>query len=488
MVKNQVNRFNKPKSLDQFIGQDHLLNKVSGLIYGFIRLNYLPSMILHGPPGTGKTTLARLLAKHFEYDLLDLSATEATLNQLKEIQQDIQKQNSKRRIPLKVVVFIDEFHRFSTKQQDFLLSYIETGFIVFIGATTVNLKTRVRSAIKSRCQIFELYRLKNQDMLQILKQNLHSDNNWRLQENLPELSYTEESLQLIVNYANGDIRSATNLLVLLSTALLNHSEVTADYLKLVMSSLHFQQSNPHHLNHYRKLFDILRGKTFSRSKLKQFGELDNGVCLRDPLFYDLPDGFLFKEYLKEYIQNQPDKTDDDNQIVVSDDSDLESMADGQVSVFYEKIRPVQYLKLQAMIQISKLIDSGESPKVIGSRLILFISLFSLSHTLFTKVVKHVKAMQTLNNPITIIETCIDCILRAPKQELNPSNDFSLYLNQVKMFIQGKQMPVTEPVVDYDTDLINTLRQPPKSENLRYTSNFKVSVYYSDDDYTLGLSN
>lgn len=480
----RLNISHQPKSLDTFIGQNHLLNEIDGQIYGFVRLGYLPSMILHGPPGTGKTTLAHLLAKHFDYKFIELSATDTTLSELKDIQADLQKRNRKRRYSLKVVIFIDEFHRFSTKQQDFLLSYIESGLMIFIGATSSNIRTRIRSAIKSRCQIFELVLLNNHDMTRIIRNNLDTENSLRMENNLPKLVYTEESIEMIVAHANGDIRSAGNLLSLSSVALQNNLEMNAKKMEMVMASIQPRNPNSNDLERYQTLFDLLRGK-LPKMERKNRGDM-KAVDSETPIFDDIQDESLFREHLSGKMYNDGDSYDYESRMIVSDDSDTDSLVDGQVPVSYNKIRPTQFFKLQAMLQVSRLLETGESPLSIGKRLLLFISVTSSCHTLLTKVSKYIKGLKTLENQLALLETCIECILRAPKLELNPSNDLLLHLNQAKLFLQPPQMPSVEPAVSYESELIESLSQPPVNETVVSASKFVVSLY-SDcvDDYTIG---
>ena len=115
-------------------------------------------MILHGPPGVGKTTLASIIAKEAGYVMVELSATDATVSTIRRLLNEIRDENRKRTklgTPhLRVCVFIDEIHRFSKVQQDFLLPFVEEGLFVFLGATTFNPATRLRPAIRSRCQLF----------------------------------------------------------------------------------------------------------------------------------------------------------------------------------------------------------------------------------------------------------------------------------------------------------------------------------------------
>lgn len=212
----------RPKILNEVVGQTHLINNHNGSIKNFIRLGYLPSMILHGPPGVGKTSIASILAQETGYVFIEFSATDATVSDLKEILTTIEKENRKRSMKemdyLRVVVFIDEIHRFTKTQQDFLLPFIELGVFTFIGATTLNPEVRIRRAIISRCQIFQLKALEpNEIDMVIRKAILYENIRRRVLRNLRSLSYDDNCLNLLVRRSNGDTRAAVNLVELVST-------------------------------------------------------------------------------------------------------------------------------------------------------------------------------------------------------------------------------------------------------------------------------
>lgn len=212
----------RPKSLNEVIGQTHLINNHNGTIKNFIRLGYLPSMILHGPPGVGKTSIASILAQETGYVFVEFSATDATVSDLKELLITIEKENRKRSKKdmeyLRVVVFIDEIHRFTKTQQDFLLPFIELGVFTFIGATTLKPETRIRRAIISRCQIFQLKALESYEIdIVIHKAILYENIRRRILRNLRSLFYDDECLNLLIRRSNGDTRAAVNLVELVST-------------------------------------------------------------------------------------------------------------------------------------------------------------------------------------------------------------------------------------------------------------------------------
>ena len=214
----------RPKSFAEYIGQDHLLNPQNGQISNFLRLGRLPSMVLCGPPGVGKTSLARLLADEANYVFIEYSATSSTVADLKELLGALETENSKRarrHVPrLRVLVFIDEIHRFSTVQQDYLLPFVESGAFVFVGATTVDAQKSVRRAILSRCHLFKLEKLGDQHLEKVVfRAVLHENIRRKLAHKMCFLKYTREAVLEVVKHANGDMRSAVNLVEIISTRL-----------------------------------------------------------------------------------------------------------------------------------------------------------------------------------------------------------------------------------------------------------------------------
>ena len=193
----------RPTSLDDIVGQQHLVNE-NGFIRKLIDNNKIFSMILFGPPGTGKTTIAKILAESLgmHYRLLN-----ATTNNKKDIEIVIEEAKMYKHL----VVIIDEIHRLNKDKQDILLPHIENGLITLIGATTSNPYHSINKAIRSRCHLVELNALSNEDILQGLKNALTSEKGLNNQ-----YKYDEEALNYIAQSSSGDIRFALNQLEICS--------------------------------------------------------------------------------------------------------------------------------------------------------------------------------------------------------------------------------------------------------------------------------
>ena len=197
----------RPQRLDQVVGQQHLLGP-RGPLTRAAQLQRLPSMILWGPPGVGKTTLARLLAQAVNARMLSLSAV---LSGVKEIREAVAQAEIWRGQGERAIVFVDEVHRFNKSQQDAFLPHVESGLFIFLGATTENPGFEVNSALLSRAQVFRLESLGTDDLRQLLLRGLEA-----LERSAPELS--EEAQSLLIATADGDGRKLLNLLEMLAQA------------------------------------------------------------------------------------------------------------------------------------------------------------------------------------------------------------------------------------------------------------------------------
>ena len=197
----------RPRNLSEFVGQKHLLGE-NKILRKMIESDHVPSMIFWGPPGVGKTTLARIIAHMTQAEFINFSAVTSGIKEIKKVMEDADKN---KKLGVTTIVFVDEIHRFNKAQQDAFLPFVEKGSIVLIGATTENPSFEVNNALLSRCRVFVLKELSSDDILELLKRALQDERGFGNQK----IEITEEDLNMIANFANGDARSALTSLDML---------------------------------------------------------------------------------------------------------------------------------------------------------------------------------------------------------------------------------------------------------------------------------
>ena len=194
----------RPRDLDEFCGQEHLLGE-GKVLRRMIESDAVGSMIFWGPPGVGKTTLARIIAHRTKAKFIDFSAVTSGIKEIKGVMENAE---SARRYGRKTILFVDEIHRFNKAQQDAFLPYVEKGSIILIGATTENPSFEVNGALLSRCKVFVLHALSAEDIVKLLKRALEDERGFGGQK----VEIAQDLIAAIANFANGDARGALSTL------------------------------------------------------------------------------------------------------------------------------------------------------------------------------------------------------------------------------------------------------------------------------------
>ena len=194
----------RPRTLEEYVGQTHLLGP-GKVLRRLIESDQVSSMIFWGPPGVGKTTLARIIANQTMAAFIDFSAVTSGI---KEIRAVMQQAEDNRRFGEKTILFVDEIHRFNKAQQDAFLPFVEKGSIILIGATTENPSFEINGALLSRCKVFVLQALKPEEIAELLRRALRDKRGFGDQV----VHIGDDLLEAIANFANGDARTALSTL------------------------------------------------------------------------------------------------------------------------------------------------------------------------------------------------------------------------------------------------------------------------------------
>jgi len=259
----------RPQTLSEFIGQDHLMAK-NGIIRKLIESDQIPSMIFWGPPGSGKTTLAYIIANTTNSKFIHSSAVTASLADVRKIVGQ-----AKERLKLyqqRTIFFLDEIHRFNKAQQDALLPHVEKGVIILIGATTENPSFEVIGPLLSRSRVFVLERLKKQELKKIVERGLK----------FLKMRISTDALRFLIKMSNGDARTALNALEIGSN-LSSRKEISLKLIQEVMqkTNLLYDRAGEEHYNTISAFIKSMRASNVDAALyyLARMVEADE-----DPLF------------------------------------------------------------------------------------------------------------------------------------------------------------------------------------------------------------
>lgn len=258
----------RPKTLDDVLGQEHLLGPGKPLRTAIER-DQVPSMILWGPPGVGKTTLAQIIAKMTRSDFVPFSAVMSGIKEIKEVM--IAAERGKR-LGRRTIVFVDEIHRFNKAQQDAFLPHVERGNVVLIGATTENPSFEVISALLSRTRVFVLHALTDAQIRTLLERAAASES----------IRIEPAAVDAIASIANGDARTSLNILELASQTLASHEPITtARVQEAAQRQLFYDKGGEEHFNIISAFHKSLRNSDADASLYWLARMLESG---EDPMY------------------------------------------------------------------------------------------------------------------------------------------------------------------------------------------------------------
>jgi len=268
----------RPRDLPEFVGQEHLLGD-GKVLRQMIDKDMVSSMIFWGPPGVGKTTLARIIAGRTKAEFVNFSAVTSGIKEIKEVMNRAESMNL---MGDKTILFIDEIHRFNKAQQDAFLPFVEKGSIILIGATTENPSFEINSALLSRCRVFLLNSLGQEDLFKLLRQALADPRGFGDQE----IRISDEMLNIIAGFANGDARvalSTLEMVILNGVTDETGTSVTMEMLEQCISkkSLLYDKNGEEHYNIISALHKSMRNSDADASVYWLARMLEAG---EDPLY------------------------------------------------------------------------------------------------------------------------------------------------------------------------------------------------------------
>jgi putative ATPase len=245
----------RPDTLEGFLGQEEIIGE-GKLLRNAIKADRLPSIIFWGPPGSGKTTLAAVIAKQTKSEFKQISAVSSGLKVLQEIIKEAKENEQKGK---RTILFIDEIHRWNKTQQDALLPYVEKGLITLIGATTENPSFEVRGALLSRCRVFVLKQLDKSQIAELIKRALNDEKNGLAKM---KLNVQDKAISSLAEMSNGDARVALNVLEYAALSLKDSGEeITPELIKEAFqkSYLFYDKDGEEHFNIISALHKSMRG-------------------------------------------------------------------------------------------------------------------------------------------------------------------------------------------------------------------------------------
>lgn len=256
----------RPKKIEEMVGQVHILKKDAWL-FEAIKNDRVPSLIFWGPPGSGKTSLASLIAKETKADFIEIGATESGVKDLKLI---IEKARSSRRLGLKTILFIDEIHRWNKTQQDALLPQVENGLLTLIGATTENPSFALNGALLSRLKVVVLDALSEDDLIKIAKRAVK----------ILKIKIKPDALRLSARLSNGDAR---RIIGLVETAAAYKEDIDINLIKEIINkpNLLYDKNGEEHYNLISALHKSMRGNNADAALYYLVRMLEAG---EDPLY------------------------------------------------------------------------------------------------------------------------------------------------------------------------------------------------------------